>query len=73
MPLITLENTRLELRRGEKDRFRLFFDGKYVPGVLSVNVSQDGGSRPEFTITFGGSCIRVVERPDDAPDCDGDA
>lgn len=73
MPLVTLENTRLELRRGQKDRFYLFFDGKYVPGVMSVNVSQENGSRPEFTITFGGSCIRVVELLDVVPDCDGDA
>lgn len=73
MALVTLENTRLELRRADKDRFQLFFDGQYVPGVMSVEVTQKAGLRPEFIITFGGSCIRMVERPDNIPDCDIDA
>lgn len=66
MALVTLDNTKLELRRDEKGRFRLYFDGTLVPGVMSVHVNQDNGLRPEFTITFGGSCVRVVEH---VPDC----
>ncbi|WP_085044356.1 hypothetical protein [Ensifer aridi] len=61
MAMVTLENTKLELRRDEKGRFKLFFDGQYVPGVMRVDVAQQHAGRPEFTITFGSSCVRVIE------------
>lgn len=67
--MVTLENTKLELRRDEKGRFKLFFDGQYVPGVVSIDISQENMIRPEFTVVFGGSCIRVIEY-DNTPDCD---
>ncbi|TDW21095.1 hypothetical protein EV128_12264 [Rhizobium azibense] len=72
MAIVTLENTKLELRRDEKGRFKLFFDGQYVPGVMEIDLSQVATARPQFTIVFGGACIRVVEQPDNIPDCGGD-
>jgi hypothetical protein len=71
MSPLTLENTKLELRRDEKGRFTLFFDGERVPGVMAVEMAQETPQRPTFTVTFAAVAVRVVEHEFDAvPDCE---
>jgi hypothetical protein len=62
MTRITPFNTKLELRRNEKGRFVLYFDGERVPGVIETVMHQEGPfNRPVFTLTFAGVAVRVVE------------
>lgn len=68
MAALTLETARLELRRDEKGRFGLFFDGIRVPGVMEVDISQETIQRPVFTITFAAVAIRVIEHVPADPD-----
>jgi len=72
MATVTRENAKLELRRDDRGRFKLLFDGQHVPGVVDVVMSQEGGLRPEFHVTFAGAAIRMVEQSGDTVDCGGD-
>lgn len=73
MAMVTPETTKLELRRDEKNRFRLYFDGVLIPGVMETVMSQETPNRPIFTITVHGNAVRVVENETVIANCDGDA
>jgi len=71
MAMVTPQNTKLELRRDDKNRFVLFFDGERVPGVIETVMSQVARDRPVFTITVHGNAVRMVEN-DPVIDCDSE-
>lgn len=69
MAPVTLENARLELRRDEKGKMTLLFDGERVPGVMEIEVVQKPGLRPIVNVMFIGTAVRIT----DPVSTDGDA
>lgn len=54
---------RIVLRHYEDGRMRAFLDGKVIPGVVSLSLSQDGMDRSVLTMSIIGLAVRVETSP----------
>lgn len=54
---------RIVLRHYEDGRMRAFLDGKIIPGVVSLSLSQDGMDRDVLTMSIIGLAVRVETSP----------
>jgi hypothetical protein len=61
MAVATIDTTPIEIRRDEKGRLRMFFDGRPVPGVFSVVIDQKGRDRSAVIVSIIGQAVRIVE------------
>lgn len=54
---------RIVLRHYEDGRMQAFLDGKIIPGVVSLALSQDGMDRDVLTMSIIGLAVRLETSP----------